>query len=261
MDSRTLIRWSLLGLFYLTVLVLLVGMGYGLVQLDYSVIVDNFSKLLRGTLLTLELVGLAVAVGFGIALPMALARTAENPWLRQPAKLYIFVFRGSPLLVQIFLIYYGLAQFEFIRESFMWPILREAYWCALIAFTINTSAYSAEILRGAIEAVPAGQVEAARAIGMPKATAIRRIILPQAFRIALPAYGNEIIFMLKGSALASTITLLDIMGMARTVIARTYTPVEIFLAAGVLYLVLTWAFTEAWRRIERRAHRHMVDAR
>jgi len=261
MDSRTMIRWSLLGVFYLAVLVLLVGMGYGLVQLDYGVIGGNFTKLLRGTLLTLELVGLAVAVGFGIALPMALARTSENPWLRLPAKLYIFVFRGSPLLVQIFLIYYGLAQFEFIRESFMWPILREAYWCALIAFTINTSAYSAEILRGAIEAVPAGQVEAARAIGMPKATAIRRIILPQAFRIALPAYGNEIIFMLKGSALASTITLLDIMGMARTVIARTYTPVEIFLAAGVLYLLLTWAFTEAWRRIECRAHRHMVDAR
>jgi len=261
MDSRTMIRWSLLGAFYLAVLVLVVGMGYGLVQFDYSVIFDNFAKLLRGTALTLELVGLAVAVGFGIALPMALARTSENPWLRQPAKLYIFVFRGSPLLVQIFLIYYGLAQFDVIRESLLWPILREAYWCALIAFTINTSAYSAEILRGAIEAVPAGQIEAARAIGMPKATAIRRIILPQAFRIALPAYGNEIIFMLKGSALASTITLLDIMGMARTVIARTYTSVEIFLAAGVLYLILTWAFTEAWRRIERRAHRHMVDAR
>lgn len=229
--------------------------------MNLEVIFDNLPKLLEGLGLTVELVALSVLVGFGLAVPTALARVSPNWALRGPAYAYIFFFRGTPLLVQMFLVYYGLSQFEAVRNSVLWPILREPYWCAIIAFSLNTGAYTAEIFRGAIEAVPAGQVEAARVIGMGRALAYRRIILPQAFRIALPAYGNEIILMIKGSALASTVTLLDLTGMARTIIARTYMPVEIFLAAGVLYLLLTFAFTQAYRLLEHRLTRHVAVQR
>jgi polar amino acid transport system permease protein len=224
--------------------------------MNLEAIADNLPKLLEGAALTVELVALSLAVGAGLALPTALARLSPRWWLSAPARAYIFFFRGTPLLVQIFLVYYGLGQFEAVRESVLWPILREAYWCAILAFALNTGAYTAEILRGAIEAVPAGEVEAARAIGMTRTLAMRRIILPHAVQIALPAYGNEVILMLKGSALASTITLLDLTGMARTIIARTYLPVEIFLAAGVFYLALTFLFTRAYRVVERRLTRH-----
>jgi len=225
---------------------------------NLEVIIDNFPKLLEGVVLTVELVVLALALGMVFALPMALMRVSANWLIRGPAYAYIFFFRGTPLLVQIFLIYYGLGQFDAVRESVLWPILREPFWCAIIAFALNTGAYTAEIFRGGIEAVPKGQIEAARAFGMSKSVSYRRIILPQAWRIALPAYGNEVILMLKGSALASTITLLDLTGMARTIIARTYMPVEIFLAAGALYLLLTFLFTNGYRLLERRLNRHMA---
>ncbi|MFW5970279.1 MAG: ABC transporter permease, partial [Halofilum sp. (in: g-proteobacteria)] len=167
---------------------------------------------------------------------------------------YIFFFRGTPLLIQIFLVYYGLSQFETIRDSFLWPILREAYWCAIIAFTLNTAAYTAEILRGAIQSVPAGEVEAAKAIGMGRWMRLRRVVLPRAFRIALPAYSNEVILMLKGSALASTVTLLDLTGVARTLIAKTYMPIELFLAAGLFYLAITAVVLQGFRFVEKRMH-------
>ena len=226
--------------------------------MNFEVIVENFPRLLEGLVVTIELVVLALLLGMILALPIALMRVSSSWWLRNTAFSYIFFFRGTPLLVQIFLVYYGLGQFEAVRESFMWPILRQPFWCAIIAFSLNTGAYTAEILRGAIEAVPAGQIEAAKAYGMSQPLTYRRIILPQAIRIGMPAYGNEVILMLKGSALASTITLLDLTGMARTIIARTYMPVEIFLAAGVLYLCLTFAFTRAYRVLERRLSRHMA---
>jgi polar amino acid transport system permease protein len=229
--------------------------------MSFEVIAANLPKLLSGALLTLELLALALIAGVLLAVPTALMRVSERPWLRVPAYAYIFFFRGTPLLVQIFLVYYGFGQFEAVRDSILWPVLREAFWCAVIAFALNTGAYTAEILRGAIMAVPAGEVEAARAFGMSPALAYRRIILPRAAGIALPAYGNEVILMLKGTALASTITLLDLTGMARTIIARTYTPVEIFLAAGAIYLALTFAFTRVWRLAERRLNRHLAAAR
>ncbi|MGB2131336.1 MAG: ABC transporter permease, partial [Marinobacterium sp.] len=203
-----------------------------------------------------ELVFFSGLLGLLLAVPLALMRASHNPWLRALPFGYIFFFRGTPLLVQIFLIYYGASQFEAIRESALWPILREPYWCAIIAFTLNTAAYSAELIRGAIHAIPKGELEAADAYGMSKALKIRRIVLPRAFGIVLPAYGNELILMLKSSSLASTITLLDITGAARTIIARTYTPLEIFLAAGVLYLVITAVMIGAFRLLEKRLNRH-----
>ncbi|MGB0671095.1 MAG: ABC transporter permease, partial [Rhodospirillales bacterium] len=222
---------------------LAIGLAFGLSQLNYPVIVENLDRLASGVGLTLQLLALALVVGAALALPIGIARAGGN----RLAAGYIFIFRGTPLLVQIFLIYYGIGQFAFIRDSFLWPVLREPFWCAIIAFALNTAAYQAEILRGAIQAVPRGEVEAARAIGMSRRLALRRIILPSALRIGFPAYSNEVILMLKGTALASTVTLLDLTGMARTVIARTYMPVEIFLVAGLIYLLLTLVFTQVFR--------------
>lgn len=222
--------------------------------MNWQVMIDSLPQLAEGALLTVELIVLSGILGLALAIPIALGRVAQSWWLRAGPFAFIFFFRGTPLLVQIFLIYYGLSQFEFIREGFAWPILREAYWCAIIAFTLNTAAYTAEILRGAIQAVPVGEVEAAKAIGMSRWMRLRRIILPRAFRIALPAYSNEVILMLKGSALASTITLLDLTGMARTIIARTYMPIEIFIAAGVFYLIIAAVILQGFRFVEKRLH-------
>lgn len=222
--------------------------------MNWQVIVDSLPALAGGALLTIQLVALSVVLGLAIAIPTALARVARPWWIKALPFAFIFFFRGTPLLVQIFLVYYGMSQFEAIRESFAWPVLREAYWCAIIAFTLNTAAYTAEILRGAIQSVPAGEIEAAKAVGMGRWLRLRRVVLPRAFRMALPAYSNEVILMLKGSALASTITLLDLTGVARTIIARTYMPIELFLAAGAFYLVITAVILQGFRLVERRLH-------
>jgi His/Glu/Gln/Arg/opine family amino acid ABC transporter permease subunit len=213
---------------------------------------DSLPKLLEGAAVTLELVTIGLLVGFVLAVPLALLRTSKNPLLWGPAYGYIFYFRGTPLLVQIYLTYYGLGQFEAVRESFLWPVFREAYWCAIIAFSLNTAAYTAEIFRGAIQAVPHGEIEAARAVGMSKVLQYRRIILPSAFRLALPAYSNEVILMLKASALASTITILDLTGAARVIVSRTFAPYEIFITAAIIYLLITFFITRGFGWAERR---------
>ena len=225
--------------------------------MDFSVVVEYFPRLLEGTWVSLQLVALSIVLGGVFALPIALARISSVLWIRSLPFAYIFFFRGTPLLVQIFLVYYGASQFEVVRESFLWPILREPFWCAIIAFTLNTSAYTAEIFRGAIQAIPEGEVEACKVVGMSKVQMYRRVLLPRAFGIVLPAYGNEIILMLKGSALASTITILDLTGMARTIIARTYTPIEIFLAAGAIYLVISMVIIAIFRQVEKRQNRYL----
>jgi polar amino acid transport system permease protein len=225
--------------------------------MDFSVVVEYFPRLLEGAWVSLQLVLISIVLGGVFALPIALARISPVAWIRAVPFAYIFFFRGTPLLVQIFLVYYGASQFDAVRESFLWPILREPFWCAIIAFTLNTSAYTAEIFRGAIQAIPQGEVEACKVIGMTKFQMYRRVLLPRAFGIVLPAYGNEIILMLKGSALASTITILDLTGMARTIIARTYTPMEIFLAAGAIYLVISIVIIAIFRQIELRQNRYL----
>ena len=225
--------------------------------MDFSVVVEYFPRLLDGAWVSLQLVVLSVVLGGVFALPIALARISPIAWIRAVPFAYIFFFRGTPLLVQIFLVYYGASQFDAVRESVLWPILKEPFWCAIIAFTLNTSAYTAEIFRGAIQAIPEGEVEACKVVGMSKAQMYRRVLLPRAFGIVLPAYGNEIILMLKGSALASTITILDLTGMARTIIARTYTPIEIFLAAGGIYLAISIVVIALFRQIELRQNRYL----
>ncbi|MDH3335834.1 MAG: ABC transporter permease [Rhodospirillaceae bacterium] len=226
-------------------------------MIDFATIWKYLPKIIDGAFTTLELMALSLLVGAIIALPVALMRLSDNKLIRWPAYGYIFFFRGTPLLVQIFLVYYGLSQFEFIRESFLWAVLREAYWCAIIAFSLNTGAYTAEILRGAISAVPKGQVEAAKSMGMNPFRVFRHVVFPQAIRIAVPAYGNEIILMLKGSALASTITLLDLTGMTQTVIARTYMQTEFLVVAGLFYLAITYVLTRGFEIIEARVGRHL----
>lgn len=218
--------------------------------MNWQVMIDSVPRLLDGALLTLELVALAALAGFVLALPVALARLRSQPVLWMPAYAFVFFFRGTPLLVQIFLIYYGLSQFPEVRASTLWPILREPYWCALIAFTLNTSAYTAEIMRGAIQAVPRGQIEAAMATGMSRLTRLRRVVLPQAVRIGLPAYSNEVILLVKASSLASTVTLMDLTGVARTISSVNYMPVELLTTAALIYLAINFLITRAFRLIE-----------
>jgi polar amino acid transport system permease protein len=228
--------------------------------MDLALIVQSLPDLLRGALVTVELVGLALAAGFLLALPLALMRVSRRPWLWGPAYAYIFFFRGTPLLVQIYLVYYGLGQIRAVQESVLWIVLKEPYWCAIIAFSLNTAGYTAEILRGGIQAVPFGEIEAARALGMSRALLFRRIVMPKAFRLALPAYGNEMILMIKGSALASTITILDLTGVARTIIARTFAPIELFVAAAAIYLLITFVVTRAVGATEHWLSPHLRSA-
>ena len=225
--------------------------------MKWDVIVKWLPKLLEGAYLTLELVAIAVLVGLLIAIPLGMARASRHWYVRALPFGYIFFFRGTPLLLQLFLVYYGLAQFDVVKQGPLWPYLRDPYWCALIAMTMHTAAYIAEIIRGAIQAVPPGEVEAARSLGMSRAQTMWHIILPRAARIGLPAYSNEVILMLKDSSLASTITLLELTGMARTIIARTYLPVEIFFAAGLFYLAMTFILVQVFRWLERKLR---VDA-
>lgn len=223
--------------------------------MNVDLMIDSLPALLEGTGLTLKLVAQAMVVGFLIALPMALMRLSRNLVARGVSYGFVFFFRGTPLLVQIFLIYYGMSQFEAVRESLLWPILREPYWCALIAFSLNTAAYTAEILRGGILSVPRGEIEAAKACGMSPARRFRRIVWPQAIRNALPAYGNEVILLIKASSLASTVTLLDLTGVARTLIAETYRPMEMLAMAALVYLVLTFVVGRVVQVIEWRLDR------
>jgi len=223
---------------------------------SWTVIWESLPRLLDGAVLTLELVFVSGVMGLILAVPLALMRTSSRAWLRALPFTYIFFFRGTPLLVQIFLIYYGTSQFSLFRETILWSVFSQPYWCAIIAFTLNTAAYSAELIRGAIQGVPKGELEAADALGMSSLLKIRRILLPRAFGIVLPAYGNELILMLKSSSLASTITLLDLTGMARTIIARTYTPLEIFFAAGMIYLSINACLILGFRLLERYLNRH-----
>lgn len=208
--------------------------------MDFDLILYALPQLVHAAGLSLLFIALGLSIGSVFAVFVALCSVSGNPLLRRTAQAYIFVVRGTPLLVQIFLIYYGLSQFQWVRDSLFWPVLKDPLWCVTIAFVINGGGYIGEVLRGAIQAVPPGQIDAGRAMGMSRATLFRRIILPQAVRIGLPAYGNEVMYTIKDSALASTVTLMEITGTARNLVAKTYKPVEIFLVAACIYLCLVF---------------------
>lgn len=225
--------------------------------MDFTIIANEWPTYWQGFYTTVWLVAVSLLMGLLIAVPLAILRNSSHWLLKTPAWAYIYFFRGTPLLVQLFLIYYGAGQWQWLRESMAWQLFSQAWFCAILAFTLNTSAYTAEIIRGAINAMPAGQVEAAYAYGMSKFTTLRRIILPNSFRRALPAYSNEVIFMLHGSAVAGIITIVDLTGAARIVNSRYYSPFEAFLAAGLLYMSLTFALVWGFRRLENRWSKHL----
>jgi octopine/nopaline transport system permease protein len=220
--------------------------------LDLPFMFDSFVQLCRGIPLTLQLVALSVVSGAVLATLLATMRLSGNLILDLIARGYIFVLRGTPLLVQLYIIYYGLSQFPELRSSFLWPFLREPYWCAVLALALNTAAYSAEIIRGGVLSVATGQIEAARAYGMSGFTLVRRILVPQALRQMLPAYSNEVILMVKSTALASTITMMEVTGLAAKLISATYRPVEVFICAGALYLLLNFVVTRIFKLVEYR---------
>jgi octopine/nopaline transport system permease protein len=219
--------------------------------MDESFLLDVLRKLLAGLPLTIGLTVLALAGGAILALGLSGLRASSRAgaWV---ADSYVFVFRGSPLLIQIFMIYYGLPQFSFVRHGALWPLLREPYVCAALAFMLNDAAYTSEILRGGLRAVPRGAVEAATVGNMGQWTTLRRIVLPLAIRQALPSYGIEITSMMKATSLASVVTLMDVTGIARSLVSETYRAIEVFGVAALIYLVLVTATTTGVRALERR---------
>jgi arginine/ornithine transport system permease protein len=225
--------------------------------MDLAIILDNIGIYFEGLKTTLMLVSSSLLIGLFLAIPLAILRTSKNYIVQAPIRAYVYFFRGTPLLVQMFIVYYGFGQFEAIKASFLWPFFKEAWFCALFAFTLNTGAYTTEILRGAIEATPHGEVEAAKAAGMSRLLMLRRIVLPSAFRRALPQYSNEIIFMLHGSSLASVITIVDITGAARIINSRFYSPYEAFLTAAVFYMSLTFITVFLLKKLEARWFAHL----
>ncbi len=213
--------------------------------------------MLGGLVVTIQLTVITVLGGIILSVPLGVLRASPTRWVAGPIWVYTYFFRGTPMLIQLFLIYYGLAQFKPIRASSLWPFLREGYWCCLLAFTLNTAAYTIEIIAGAIRNVPHPDIEVARAMGMSPWTIMRRINLPSALRIMFPAYTNEVIFILQSTSLASLVTVLDLTGVARVIIARTFSPYEIFITIAAIYLLLTYATLWVFKRIEAHLYRHM----
>lgn len=209
-----------------------------------------------GFVTTIQLVFLSLVIGLIIALPLGILRTSKNPFINKPIWVFVYFFRGTPLLVQLYLIYYGTAQIKGIQDTIFWHILGEAFYPCLIAFVLNTAAYTTEIIRGAIEATPKGEVEAAKAYGMNAWQRMRRIVLPSAMRRGLPAYANEVIFMLHASSIASVVTIVDLTGAARDIYARYYAPFEAFLFVAAIYLCLTFTLIYIFRQIENNIMAH-----
>ncbi len=224
---------------------------------DISLIVDSIPKMLVGIGLKLELLFVSGALGLALAIILLLMRISGQWYLAAPTMAYIYIFRGTPILVQIFIIYHGLPQLEFVRDSIFWPVFREPYGCAIIALTLNTGAYVSEILRGGVLGVDRGLKEAGAALGLSVRHRFIYITSPIAIRLCLPAYSNDVISLMKSTALASTITLLDMMGIARTIVAETYAPYEVFLSLMVIYLILTWIIQRTFGLVEKRLSRHV----
>ncbi|GAB3527481.1 ABC transporter permease [Photobacterium alginatilyticum] len=221
--------------------------------MDFSILIESWPLYLEGFYTTVWMVFVALIVGLIIAIPIGIARNSKLPVVYGPAWAFIYFFRGTPLLIQLYLIYYGLSQLIVVQGT-LW---QEAWFCALVAFVLNTAAYTAEIIRGAINSMPKGEIEAAKAYGMSTPQAFRRVILPSSLRRALPAYSNEVIFMVHGSAVAGIVTIVDLTGAARIVNSRYYAPFESFLFAGLCYMVLTFIIIWGFRKLEGHWMKHL----
>lgn len=225
--------------------------------MDLAALADTWPLYLSGMGTTLELLAISLALGLASALPLAVLRTQPQRWLAGPVWLFTYVMRGTPLLAQLFLLYYGLAQFGWVRESIAWSWLSSPWFCACLSFALNTCAYTTEIFAGALRATPAGEIEAARALGLSRLQVLRRIRLPSALRRSIPTYGNEVIFMLHGTSLASTVTLLDLTGAGREMYSRFYLPFEAFGFAALLYLAISMLLIGLFKLAERRWLAHL----
>ncbi len=220
--------------------------------MDIELMVNSFPKLLSASLITLKLLSASLIVGLFIGLLFAILRLNKNIFMNKFAYGYSYLFRGTPLLVQIFIIYYGLGNIEYLRTTVLWVILKEPYWCAIIAFSLNTGAYTSEILRSAFQTIKPGIIEAGKSLGIQSKIIFYKIQIPIAIRQSLPAYGNEIILMLKGTSLASTVTLMDLTGVAKYIISTTFKPIEVFIVAGGIYLFMTFVVHNVIKFLEKK---------
>ena len=220
--------------------------------MDIELMINSFPKLLNATLITLKLLSVSLILGLFIGLGFAILRMNNNKLINKFAYGYSYIFRGTPLLVQIFIIYFGLGQIEYLRTTFLWVVLKEPYWCAIIAFSLNTGAYTSEILRSAFQTIKPGYLEAGRSLGIPSKIIFTKIQIPIAIKQSLPAYGHEIILMLKGTSLASTVTLMDLTGVAKYIISTTFKPVEVFVVAGGIYLFMTFIIHNVIKYLEKK---------
>ena len=220
--------------------------------MDFNLMITSLPKLLSAAVITLKLLSASLIIGLLIGFLFAVLRLNKNPFINKFAYGYSYLFRGTPLLVQIFIIYYGLGQIEWLRSTFLWVILKEPYWCAIIAFALNTGAYTSEILRSAFQTIKPGIIEAGKSLGISSKIILYKIQIPVAIRQSLPAYGNEIILMMKGTSLASTVTLMDITGVAKHIVSTTYKPLEVFLLAGGIYLFMTFIIHNLIKYLEKK---------
>ena len=220
--------------------------------MDIELMVNSMPKLLSSALITLKLLSVSLIIGLFIGLLFAILRLNKNIFVNKFAYSYSYIFRGTPLLVQIFIIYFGLGQIEYLRSTFLWVILKEPYWCAIIAFALNTGAYTSEILRSAFQTIKPGIIEAGKSLGISSKIIFYKIQIPIAIRQSLPAYGNEIILMMKGTSLASTVTIMDLTGVAKYIISTTFKPVEVFIVAGSIYLFMTFVIHNVIKFLEKK---------
>jgi len=208
--------------------------------------------MIAGLWVTVQLMLCSLAIGLLLAIIFTLCSASGRIYLKAPVDAIVFFIRGTPLLVQIFIIYYGSGQWAWLRSTFLWDIFRHPFGCATLALAVNTAAYTTALLTGAIRAVPRGEIEACQVLGLSKRQMLWRVILPRAFRMALPAYSNEVIMILKSTSLASTITLLDLMGVTRQMIARTYDVLPFFILAGLFYLSLNALIIGVFKFLEKK---------
>ena len=220
--------------------------------MDLELMANSFPKLLNAAVITLKLLSASLIIGLFVGLFFAILRLNKNIFINRFAYGYSYIFRGTPLLVQIFIIYFGLGQIEYLRSTVLWVILKEPYWCAIIAFALNTGAYTSEILRSAFQTIKPGIIEAGKSLGISNKIIFYKIQIPIAIRQSLPAYGNEIILMMKGTSLASTVTLMDLTGVAKYIISTTFKPIEVFIVAGGIYLFMTFIIHNVIKFLEKK---------
>jgi arginine/ornithine transport system permease protein len=226
-------------------------------MIDWPLVVESLPAYWRGLQVSLLLMLISISASFVLSVPLAIARVSRHRWLSGPVFLYTYVIRGTPLLVQLYMIYFGLAQFEWMRESVVWPWFRNAWFCAWLAFALNSTAYTTEILAGALRQTPTGEVEAGRSLGLSTAAIYRRILLPGAIRRALPQYGNELVMVMHATSIASAVTIVELTRTARDVYYNNLAPLEAFGMVAVFYFVITFTLVGLVKLLERRYLRHL----